>query len=448
MDISKAHWSSEGNSLTLSMPIAKIDQERRIVSGFATLDNVDRQGDIVPSNASLKAFERFRGNLREMHQQIAVGKVVSFKEDKYFDPEEKKFYNGVYVSAYVSKGAQDTWEKVVDGTLTGFSIGGNINDSEDIYNEDLDKSIRIIKDYELYELSLVDNPANQYANVISIEKNHDGGYLSKTYTENVYWCNKDDLVQISANASSDCPRCDKGMQNIGFVETNDADKADVVKTILSRIKNGEKEVNKMAEEIIEISTEKVEVEKTVDAPVTEAETAVEKAEEEATAEKMDKEKKEKMEHGDEEDEEMDKSVDSEKSEEDDVTKSKDSDDSSEDVAKAISDTLTSTLGTLADTVKALNEKIEGLHKSVTSITTDVAAVNENVTNVAKDVDGVRNEVKEVRGSFDEFGKRVDAVESDTAFRKSGDLGEIVQEPFGVQKSLWGGRFLKKSDLFN
>ena len=29
--------------------------------------------------------------------------MVSFKEDTYFDPESKKFYNGIYVSAYVSK---------------------------------------------------------------------------------------------------------------------------------------------------------------------------------------------------------------------------------------------------------------------------------------------------------------------------------------------------------
>jgi len=285
--MSKAHWSSDGNDIKLSVPIAKVDKERRIVSGFATLDNVDRQGDIVPSDASLKAFKTFRGNLREMHQQIAVGKVVSFKEDKYFDPEDKKFYNGVYVSAYVSKGAQDTWEKVLDGTLTGFSIGGNIKETEDVYSEDMDKSIRVIKDYELYELSLVDNPANQYANVISIEKNHEGGYLAKASIENVYWCSSDDLVQLSADGSSDCPRCDKGMQNIGFVESNDAEKADVVKTILNRIKNDEKEVSKMAEEINETSEAEVvetaeEVEKAVDAPV-EDET-VAKAEEETTSE--------------------------------------------------------------------------------------------------------------------------------------------------------------------
>jgi hypothetical protein len=404
------------------MPIAKVDVERRIVSGFATLDNVDRQGDIVPSDASINAFKTFRGNLREMHQQIAVGKVVSFKEDKYFDAEEKKFYNGVYVSAYVSKGAQDTWEKVLDGTLTGFSIGGNIKDAEDVYNEEMDKSIRVIKDYELYELSLVDNPANQYANVISIEKNHDGGYLSKALIENVFWCTDDDLVQLSANASSDCPRCDKGMQNIGFVESNDAEKADVVKTILSRIKNDEKEVSKMAEENNEISETEVveEVEETVETPV--EDDTVEKADEEATPE--DAETVENTEDVVLEEEEV-ATEDTEKSVDESVI----------DVTKTLTETVTSTINALAETVKALNEKIESLHKTVSGVTHEVA--------------GVSKEIKEVKGNFDEFGKRVDAVENDTAFRKSGDLGEIVQEePRRVQKSLWGGRFLNKSDLFN
>lgn len=422
MNISKAHWSSDGNGIKLSMPIAKVDIERRTVSGFATLDNVDRQGDIVPSEASLNAFKTFRGNLREMHQQIAVGKVVSFKEDKYFDPETKKFYNGVYVSAYVSKGAQDTWEKVLDGTLTGFSIGGNIKDSEDVYNEDMDKSIRVIKDYELYELSLVDNPANQYANVISIEKNHDGGYLAKASIENVFWCSSDDLVQLSANASSDCPRCDKGMQNIGFVESNDAEKADVVKTILSRMKNDEKEVSKMAEENIETSeTEEVvesveEVEETVAVPV-EDET-VTKADEETSSEETESVEEQEEVESVEVVEETEKSVET----------------TNEDVVKTITETVTSAIETLAETMKALNEKVEGLHKTIAGVSQEVA--------------GVSQEVKEVKGSYEEFGKRVDAVENDTAFRKSGDLGEIIQEePVRVHKSLWGGRFLNKSDLF-
>ena len=94
--------------------------------------------------------------------------------------------------------------------------------------------------------------------------------------------------------------------------------------------------------------------------------------------------------------------------------------------KALVDEIQATFTMLADTIKALNEKVDELNKTVTG--------------VRQDVDSVKND----------FGKRVDAVEKDTAFRKSGDLGEIVQEPIfekAQQKALWGGRFLTKSDLF-
>ena len=441
MEISKAHWESEGSSLRLSMPIAKIDIERRIVSGFATLDNIDRQGDIVPSEASVKAFEQFRGNIREMHDdKKAVGKLVSFKEDSFYDQETGKFYKGVFVSTYVSKGAQDTWEKVLDGTLTGFSIGGSVKDYEDTFDESTNKSIRIIKDYDLFELSLVDNPANQYANVISIEKGHAGGYLSKALIENVFWCKGDDIVQLSSGSTSDCPRCDKGMNNIGFVETNDAQKAEVVKSILSTIKNDAKEVSKMenentetatAENVAEIVTETVE--KTVEVEMEKSETEVEKAVEpelEKSEEEVEKSEEEvekaveieiSTEEEDDEEDMTEKSMDEEEKMEEKSMKPEE-----DEVAKALIQEVQSTFTMLADTIKALNEKVDELNKTVTG--------------VRQDVDSVKND----------FGKRVDAVEKDTAFRKSGDLGEIVQEPIfekAQQTALWGGRFLTKSDLF-
>lgn len=434
MDISKAHWVSEGNSLRLSMPIAKVDVERRMVSGFATLDNVDRQGDIVPADASIKAFEKFRGNIREMHDdKKAVGKLVSFKEDTFYDQETGKIYKGVFVSAYVSKGAQDTWEKVLDGTLTGFSIGGSVNDYEDTYNEEMDKSIRIIKDYDLFELSLVDSPANQYANVISIEKGHTGGYLSKALIENVFWCSTDDVVQLSTSITSDCPRCDKGMNNIGFVETNDAQKAEVVKSILSTVKNDVKEVSKMDNEVIETASEEAVVEDSVNTEVVaESEETVEKAVEDNDMEKADSEEVEKAaalgatEAMEEEDEEMDDSEDD--VEELTAKKSMEESINSEllETTKAVAEQMNSTVNMLADTIRNLNEKVEELNKTVSG--------------VKSEVDSFKND----------FGKRVDAVEKDTAFRKSGDLGEVVQEPLvkaQAQKSLWGGRFLNKSDLF-
>ena len=149
MNIEKSLWSSHGDNITLSVPFTKVNREKRTVSGFATLDNVDQTGDVVTSEASMKAFENFRGNLREMHQPVAVGKIVSFKPETYYDPASKEFYNGVYVDAYISKGAQDTWEKVLDGTLAGFSIGGKIIESDNEVNKSTGKTVRFIKDYAL-----------------------------------------------------------------------------------------------------------------------------------------------------------------------------------------------------------------------------------------------------------------------------------------------------------
>jgi hypothetical protein len=533
MEINKANWSTKDSHIRLSMPINKVDKERRIVTGFATLDNLDRQGDVVPKEASLKAFESFRGNIREMHQPIAVGKVVSFKEDTYFDPESKSFYNGIVVSAYVSKGAQDTWEKVLDGTLTGFSIGGEIHDSEKIYDESLDKTYQVIKEYSLSELSLVDNPANQFANVFSIEKvngkDHMDGYLSKATIENVFWCGVDDIIQMSFEANKSCPQCEKAMNNIGFVESNDADKAGVVKSMIHRIKKEQiqngidegsfvkyeggygkvqqiifnggarlsteevvsvaksndpvvilkaysqidgtivptnrrviknisslekvnaisksevKEVSKMDSDIIVVD----EIEKSMDMneeqinpeptalPVTEADATVatEKAieveieEEDETEEDAEMDKGVKEEMVQDMEEEVDKIADGEAGGAASSVNTRKSDEVVE-TTKMISDiaeSLTSTLSTLAETVKALDAKIEGINKSVAGLSDEV--------NVVKD----------------SFGKRVDAVEKDTAFRKSADLGEILQEePVSMQKSMdsaWGGRFLTNADLF-
>jgi hypothetical protein len=423
----KAHWATDGDSVRLSMPFSKVDQERRIVSGFATLDNVDKQADIVTADASLNAFKKFRGNIREMHQPVAVGKMVNFKEDKYFDPETNKFYSGVYVSAYISKGAQDTWEKVLDGTLSGFSIGGRMNKWDDAYDEKMDAKIRVIKEYDLVELSLVDTPANQFANILSVEK-VDGVDVIKgidvdTVIENVFWDADSGLVLLSENETEAHPVNGLPMKNIGFVEKSDEEKADMIKFLVDSAKGTTKsiEINKevspmtdATEAVEEAVVEESEVAPEVDAAV--EETVAEEVEAEKSDSDVDVEKAESV-----EDEETVEAVE-ESAEE--VSKS------DEAVVEAVADiknALSSAFSDLADTVKSLQEQINTVTKSVESVS---------------------KEVSEAKANFNEFGKRVDAVEADTAFRKSGDLGEIVQDqPETVEKTLWGGRFLKTADLF-
>jgi hypothetical protein len=222
INLQKASLSMNGNSVNLTMPISKIDEEKRIVSGFATLDNIDKQGDRVLPEASEKAFANFRGNVRLMHQPIPAGKVVSFRSDTFFDPETKKQYTGVFVDAYVSKGAQDIWEMVLDGTLTGFSIGGAIKDTDNEIDEESNKTVRVIKEYDLVELSLVDSPANQFANIFSIQKTIDGdvvdGMFSKSNIQNVFWCEQEEMAYLSNEEKYSCASCSSELSSIGWID--------------------------------------------------------------------------------------------------------------------------------------------------------------------------------------------------------------------------------------
>ena len=229
---------SKNNKLVISMPFAKVNKEKRTVSGWASLDNVDRHGDIITKEANKKAFGNFRKNIREMHGPVAVGKMLDFKEDTFFDPETQKTYNGIYVTAYISKGAQDAWEKCLDGTYSGFSIGGNINDAKmEKADDGTGETRRVIHDYDLHELSLVDSPANQLANFMSIEKNIDGssfvkGMISDVITENVFWCNQDEVASTSEAMSKDCVVCDAPMTNIGWVEQKDSEKFEAIEKVI------------------------------------------------------------------------------------------------------------------------------------------------------------------------------------------------------------------------
>jgi hypothetical protein len=222
INLQKASLSMNGNSVNLTMPISKIDEEKRIVSGFATLDNIDKQGDRVLPEASEKAFANFRGNVRLMHQPIPAGKVVSFRSDTFFDPETKKQYTGVFVDTYVSKGAQDIWEMVLDGTLTGFSIGGAIKDTDNELDEESNKTVRVIKEYDLVELSLVDSPANQFANIFSIQKTIDGdvvdGMFSKSNIQNVFWCEQEEMAYLSNEEKYSCASCSSELSSIGWID--------------------------------------------------------------------------------------------------------------------------------------------------------------------------------------------------------------------------------------
>ena len=443
MNIEKSLWSSHGNDITLSVPFTKVNREKRTVSGFATLDNVDQTNDVVTAEASIKAFENFRGNLREMHQPLAVGKVVSFKPETYYDPASREFYNGVYVDAYISKGSQDTWEKVLDGTLAGFSIGGKIIESDNEVNKATGKTVRFIKDYSLMELSIVDSPANELCNILSISKRNGQlvfkGMAAEIVTENIFYCDESDSVFISTESSYDSPVTGKPATLIGWVESNDVNKAKEIDKILdlhkkSRLSTPETQIAKQAD--IEGGKE---VSDNTENVVTET---VEKAYEAADVIAA--------QQGTVAVEDTAVVVEAAAVEE---TSADDAEDAFADTLEKAAD-VSEVMVDEPDFAKMLGDLkgffSETLNKASEANATQVTAIKETVETFSKSVDGRISElaeqhaalskaVEDIKSTIDGVQKRVDAVESETAIKKSSDLGG--SQEVTIKKSKWNGSFL-------
>jgi hypothetical protein len=138
---------------SMYVPITRIDTEKWEVEGPATSDITDRYQTFFDFDSSKRAFNAWPGNVREMHDnKKAVGRAIKIEEDND--------NNLITVRARVSKGAPDTWQKVLDGTLTGFSIGIPAGSYKKKMVERNGQSIPMYYDFELAEVSLVDNPGN------------------------------------------------------------------------------------------------------------------------------------------------------------------------------------------------------------------------------------------------------------------------------------------------
>jgi len=444
MNIEKSLWSSHGDNISLAVPFTKVNREKRTVSGFATLDNLDQTGDVVTAEASLKAFESFRGNIREMHGSNAVGKMVSFKPETFYDPKSGEFYNGVYVDAYISKGAQDTWEKILDGTLQGFSIGGKIVDSENEVNKSTGKPVRFIKEYALVELSVVDSPANELCNILSIQKMNGQlifkGLAADVVTENIFYCEDSDSIFISTDSSYNSPVTGNPATLIGWVESNDTNKAKEIDKILASFKKsrlplpdtqtiakqanaeGGNEVSENTETVAAVEETPAAVEETA-AP---AEAPAEAAPAEAPADDAAA--------TDAPAETLEKAADVSEVEVDEPDFAK----MLGDLKGFFSDTLAKASEANAAQVTTIKETVETFSKSVDT----------RISELADQHAALSKAVEDIKNTIDTVEKRVDAVESETAIKKSSDLGgsqEVVQK----SKSKWNGSFLGSvNELFN
>ena len=140
--------------------ITRIDRERREVTLVATSETLDSFGTRFSFEASVAAFQRAWGNVREMHANKAVGRIVAWTADA-----ARRL---ITVVVRISRGAEDTWQKLLDGTLRGASIGAS-----NVEWERGTDGLPVATAYDLVELSLVDNPSNPDCQVLIVRMGAD-----------------------------------------------------------------------------------------------------------------------------------------------------------------------------------------------------------------------------------------------------------------------------------
>ena len=247
-------------------------------------------------------------------------------------------------------------------------------------------------------------------------------------TENIFYCEESDSVFISENKTFISPITGKPAELIGWVESLDVNKAKEIDKILdsfkkSRLPLTENQViakqvnaeggNKMSDIQNDVAVEETVVEETVAAEEAPADAPAAEAVEAS-------------------DETLEKAADVSEVEVNEP-----------DFAKMLGDLkgfFSETLGKAAEInaaqVADIKTTVEAFSKSVDARITELQGqhkvLSDAVTSIHETIDGVQ--------------KRVDAVESDTAIKKSLDLGGSQEV---VKKSKWSGAFLGSvSELIN
>jgi HK97 family phage prohead protease len=150
----------------------KADVDQRIISGYASTWDEDRVRDRIEKGAFKKTLsERGPSNGKSKvkamwNHRETIGVVTNAKEDS----------RGLFVTMKVSETQRgnDVMTLVKDGAMDSFSIGFDIVKYEfDEADSDVEMPLRIIKEAKLYEVSVVDFPANEAAMITDIKSQID-----------------------------------------------------------------------------------------------------------------------------------------------------------------------------------------------------------------------------------------------------------------------------------
>ena len=145
---------------TGSLELKVADGGEMKFSGYASVfGGVDSYGDTIQKGAYIKTLKGRQRPVRMLynHMGTVIGKWVAMYEDE----------KGLFVEGELTPGhskAADVYASMKHGTLGGMSIGYYVTDMEE-----LSDGRRLLKEIELIEVSVVDEPADLGAKIEDVK---------------------------------------------------------------------------------------------------------------------------------------------------------------------------------------------------------------------------------------------------------------------------------------
>ena len=149
------------------------DAGKVIIQGYANTVSEDRSGDIIPSavweeHDSLNNYLKNPIVLFQHDHDEPIGKMIDYRVDE----------TGLFVEIEIYDVDNRVYTLVKNGVLKAFSVGFRMKD----YEYDQNKGVFIIKELELFEISVVSIPCNQDS-TFSLKKSMKSGDFEQLRTE-------------------------------------------------------------------------------------------------------------------------------------------------------------------------------------------------------------------------------------------------------------------------
>lgn len=200
---------------------SNVEDDSIMIRGLASTADWDRAGYSIEVDAwtkgGLKNFENNPIILFNHDYNRPIGRATKIVPTK----------DGLHLEAKISKAAKDVAELVKDGVLGAFSVGFRVKDAD--YVKETDGYL--IKDAELFEVSVVSVPANQAA-TFSLSKSFDSvdeyrDYMSKTFKNSVDLAGQSLAKDENSEIASDTPDGENSQKEIKMSEENKTPEIDL-----------------------------------------------------------------------------------------------------------------------------------------------------------------------------------------------------------------------------